>query len=136
MHFRLPLRPQHQRNDSHATVLNRLAWITDPHLNHVPVHAWDRWVDNVKSLQPDAIVITGDISEGDDVTFQLQRITETFGVDIYFVLGNHDFYQSSIAKTRRSVIDLCRDQPKLHFLTDLMPIELSPSVFLIGRRLG
>ena len=115
----------------------RLVWTTDPHLNHAPVSAWDRWVNGINALRPDAVVVTGDISEGEDVTFQLQRMTEAFRVDghqvdIHFVLGNHDFYRSSIAETRRRVIELCRDHPKLHYLTDLPPIELSPGVFLIG----
>ena len=39
----------------------RLVWTTDPHLNHVPVQAWDRWVDLILSHRPDGIVITGDL---------------------------------------------------------------------------
>ncbi len=110
----------------------QLAWTTDPHLNHVPVHAWEWWLERIASHRPDGFVITGDISEADDVAFQLKRLAETLAIPIYFVLGNHDFYEKSIAATRRDVIDICRDSPWLRYLTDCGPIDLAKDVFLIG----
>ena len=114
------------------TMPNRIVWITDPHLNHVPVQAWDQMISQVVQNNPDSIVITGDISEGDDVVFQLNRIAEAIAVPIHFVLGNHDFYHSSIAKTRRDVVDAARSNPLLNFLTDSGPIQFADDVFLIG----
>jgi Icc-related predicted phosphoesterase len=110
----------------------RLVWVTDPHLNHVALPAWQRLIDAVRSRQPDALLITGDISEGDDVVFQLRRLAEAVEVPIYFILGNHDFYQSSIARTRGQVIDACREDPRLHYLTDCRPIEVGGGMFLAG----
>ena len=110
----------------------RLAWVTDPHFNHVSLPAWERWCDAVLSLEPRAVVITGDISEGDDVVFQLQRVAEEIALPIYFVLGNHDFYQSSIGKTRQRVIQASRDDPRLHYLTDCEAIRLDDGVYLVG----
>ncbi len=110
----------------------RLVWTTDPHLNHVPVQAWERWIDAIASRGPDGVVITGDISEGDDVVFQLNRIAQMLTVPIYFVLGNHDFYQSSIGTTRQSVIAASRENPLLHYLTDSSAIELDEQVLLVG----
>ena len=112
--------------------MTRLLWTTDPHLNHAPARAWDRWVGDIVSRRPDAVVITGDISEGDDVAFQLRRIAEAVGVDIYFVLGNHDFYQSSLDQARDRIIRQCREHTSLCYLTDMPPVELRPGVFLIG----
>jgi Icc protein len=112
--------------------LMRLVWTTDPHLNHVPVNAWEHWVQANRSAQPQGILITGDISEGDDVVFQLQRIAESLPFPIYFVLGNHDFYQSSIGQTRRRVIEACREHPRLFYLTDLDPLEMPGGAFLLG----
>ncbi len=110
----------------------RLAWLTDPHLNHVPLHAWERWIDAVSAVDPDGIVLTGDVSEGDDVVFQLERLAGEFAVPIHFVLGNHDFYQSSIAKTRQRVIEVSRDDPRLNYLTDCGSVKLDDGVYLIG----
>jgi len=110
----------------------RLVWTTDPHLNHAPMPAWERWVEAISRERPDGLVITGDISEADDVTFQLIRLAESLAIPIYFVLGNHDFYQRSIAETRRQVIELCRGMPLLDYLTDRRPIELDDDAFLLG----
>jgi hypothetical protein len=51
---------------------------------------------------------------------------------VYFVLGNHDFYRSSIARTRQRVIRATREQPNLIYLTDCPPIELAPAVYIVG----
>ncbi len=93
---------------------------------------WERWIADIRNCAGDALLITGDISEGDDVVFELRRLVETLDQEIYFVLGNHDFYQSSIGLTRQRVIGLCREDPRLHFLTDSQPIEISSNVYLVG----
>ncbi|QDT13766.1 metallophosphoesterase family protein [Planctomycetes bacterium K23_9] len=110
----------------------RIVWTTDPHLNHVPVLQWDRWIALIESQRPDAILVTGDISEGDDVVFQLNRMSEAFRVPLRFVLGNHDFYQSSIAETRRRVIASANNNPLLKYLTFETPTRLTDGVYLIG----
>jgi Icc protein len=110
----------------------RIAWITDPHLNHCSLSSWERLVVQLNSCQCDAIVITGDISEGDDVVFQLMRLVDAVTVPIHFVLGNHDFYQSSIQQTRADVGDAVEKQIRLHYLRNEQAIELSPTVGLVG----
>ena len=110
----------------------RLVWTSDIHLNHANLRAWDVWMNQVKQADADALLITGDISESDDLDFQLRRITESLPIKIFFVLGNHDFYGSSIASTRRNVSSIARDIPSLCYLTDTAPIELAPNRFLVG----
>lgn len=110
----------------------KVAWLTDPHFNHAPAAAWDAFLESLAGSQPDALLITGDISEGQDVVFQLSRLTAAFAGTIYFVLGNHDFYQRSIAITRRQIIDACGDEPRLIYLTNDFEIALSPRVGLVG----
>lgn len=83
-------------------------------------------------VEAEAVLISGDISEGADVAFQLQRMAESIPRPIYFVLGNHDFYQSSIARTRQQVIELCREHPQLSYLSDCGPVSLSDDVVLLG----
>lgn len=110
----------------------RLIWTSDIHLNHARLPAWDQWSAQINDLRGDAIVITGDLSEADDVIFQLRRIGETFAQPVYFVLGNHDFYGSSICSTRRNVASVARDVPSLCYLTDCEAVELTPGNFLVG----
>ncbi len=110
----------------------RLAWTSDIHLNHVSLKAWERWIQTLRRSAADAVLISGDVSEADDVEFQLRRLSETLPQPIYFVLGNHDFYCSSIAATRRTISELARELPTLFYLTDCSPIELAPRRFLLG----
>jgi len=79
-------------------------------------------------------VVTGDISEGDDVVLQLKRIADVWRGPVYCVLGKHDFYRSAIGETRRRVIDASRESADLHYLTDCAPIALDneATVVLIG----
>lgn len=109
-----------------------LLWITDPHLNHVSPAEWERWTGEIVQQRPDGLLLTGDISEGDDVIEQLQRLAQSVDVPLYFVLGNHDFYHSSIAATRRAVIEAAREQDQLLYLSDLDPIEIAEDVYLVG----
>lgn len=110
----------------------RIAWITDPHLNHCSLPAWERLMDQVGLAQCEAILLTGDISEGEDVIFQLQRLADSAAVPIFFVLGNHDFYHSSIERTRTAVSAASARHPLLHYLRDEPVVELSPLVALVG----
>jgi len=109
-----------------------LVWVTDPHLNHVSGRVREDWLRRIASHGPGGVVISGDISEGDDVALQLHDLVGRLGVPIYFVLGNHDFYQSDIARTRREVISACREDSRLVYLTDTEPFELSPGLLLVG----
>lgn len=112
--------------------LRRIAWITDPHFDHAKLDVWQSWVAKLLELDPDSILITGDLSEGDDVAYQLRCLAESLDRPIHFVLGNHDFYGKSIASTRRDLIALCRDVPQLTYLTDHPAMPLNASTVLIG----
>jgi predicted phosphohydrolase len=89
-------------------------------------------LEKIASRSPDAVLITGDISEGDDVVFQLKRMSEAVNLPLYFVLGNHDFYQSDISSTRENVRNACDQNSLLNYLTDSPPLQLHDSVYLIG----
>ncbi|MEM7478177.1 MAG: metallophosphoesterase [Planctomycetota bacterium] len=108
------------------------AWISDPHFNFVPLSDWEILVEQITSSQAQAILITGDISESEDVAWQLERLQSACEKPIYFVLGNHDFYHGSIKGTRRGVEELCQARDGLHFLTGSQPIRLDDSWTLCG----
>ncbi|TWU45395.1 Calcineurin-like phosphoesterase [Novipirellula aureliae] len=110
----------------------RIAWTTDPHFDHADVDAWQSWFESNAAVRGDAILITGDLSEGDDVGLQLLRLANSFELPIYFVLGNHDFYRRSIAETRQQLISLCRQKERLFYLTDCGPIKLKGNVYIVG----
>lgn len=113
------------------TLQMRIAWITDPHLNHCALASWDRLIAQVHECRCDGLIISGDISEGEDVVFQLRRIADVTRMPLYFVLGNHDFYHSSIARTREAIRKAVAEHPLLNYLTDSEPISIG-GVALIG----
>lgn len=49
---------------------------------------------------PDAVVITGDISEAPFVEGHVKLLAKHISVPIYFVCGNHDYYNGCIRDTR------------------------------------
>lgn len=110
----------------------RLIWLTDIHLNFLSDEETDNFLSAVRTAEPDAILLTGDVGEAQSAMPILEKIDAAWGRPIYFVLGNHDFYGGSIAGVRAQVTALGRQRPNLMYLTALDVIELTPSVGLIG----
>jgi 3',5'-cyclic-AMP phosphodiesterase len=76
----------------------RATWLTDLHLNFVDEAGLKAFATAVMRERPEVIFVTGDTGEADDVAtfFELVGlIAPTYGV-----LGNHDFYRSTIAEVR------------------------------------
>src|SRR4051812_38267695 len=76
-------------------LMSRLAWLTDIHLNFVTPPQVDEFLDEINSLEPDAVLLGGDIGDGTNVVAYLSKIADRIKSSVYFVLGNHDFYGSS-----------------------------------------
>lgn len=121
--------------------IRQVVWLTDIHL----IFLWDRdrqafdpeyqlFVDEVLQTKPDAVLLTGDITEAPQLVTFLERLERDFcGVPLYFVLGNHDFYYASIRQIRDEVQRFCRERPALHYLTaDDEPVALTETVGLVG----
>ena len=78
------------------------------------------------------MAISGDIAESPGVVHYLKTMEEVLQKPIYFVLGNHNLYRSSIAKTRLQVADCAKRSKYLHYLTALGGVELTPGTAIIG----
>lgn len=112
--------------------LRYLGWATDLHLNFVSFSQWDELTERIRASGVQALLVTGDISEADDVVWQLERMANAFSGPIYFVLGNHDFYRGSIRSVRSGVRAACESHPRLNYLTGAEPIRLSDDWVLCG----
>ena len=98
--------------------MKRFAWITDVHLNFLPVEPLcDAFVAELAGLKLDGLLIGGDIAESHDVADYLIRLAEALETEIYFVLGNHDFYYGSIREVRASMRERTPRRPRLHYLS-------------------
>jgi 3',5'-cyclic-AMP phosphodiesterase len=101
-------------------------WVTDPHFNFLGASAWGYFKHRL-AFYPKVVplVITGDIAESRDFSKYLQELEQDRNV--YFVLGNHDFYGDSIAATRGHA----RSRPGyLEWRNE--PVRLSDTACLVG----
>jgi Icc-related predicted phosphoesterase len=110
----------------------RLAWVNDIHLNFVNPAGVRAFTGALASSGADAVLLGGDIGEAPSVVRYLRTLAETVRKPIYFVLGNHDFYHSSIALVRQRVSQLVREVPSLIWLTESSVVPLSAQVGLVG----
>lgn len=93
----------------------RLAWCTDIHLNFCDFAKRVSFYNSINESKPEAIVITGDIAEGYTFDTLLKEMKEhTFNVPILFVLGNHDYYQSSFIDSQLAAAQLKHEG--IHFM--------------------
>jgi len=102
----------------------RATWLTDLHLNFLDEDHVARFIAAVGQELPDVILITGDTAECSDLVGFLDRLTRV--APIFFVLGNHDFYGSTITETRR------RARATKQWLPSIGPIRLTDATMLIG----
>jgi predicted phosphohydrolase len=112
--------------------MTRVAWLTDIHLDCMdPPEAQD-FLERVAALDVESVLIGGDIADANKLEGALQQIDAVLQRPVYFVLGNHDFYFSSIDAVRRRVRTLRGTLNRLHYLTDCAAFELAPGVGLLG----
>lgn len=112
--------------------MRHVAWMTDLHLNFLPPRQASAFFDTLNELPADVILVGGDISEGSRLLMDLSELSSRVRKPIYFVLGNQDFYRSSIAAVRHNVSQLCARMPNLTCLSSIDGVELSPGTALIG----
>jgi predicted phosphohydrolase len=105
----------------------RATWLTDIHLNFMRPLALQKFYDRVRAEQPHILLVTGDIGEADSVA----RFVGELGTiaPIYFVLGNHDYYRSSIATVRAAMDKL---DESATYLPKHDPLRLTPRVVMLG----
>jgi len=112
-----------------------ILWLSDLHLDMADTKKKQSLLKTVTENSYDAIVCSGDISSAPSLIGHLRELAEACAPrPLYFVLGNHDFYQSSMAAVDKEVARLCRSVTNLHHLGGNEIIPLSRSTALIGHR--
>lgn len=110
----------------------RLAWMTDIHLNFLGTQQIEAVLQRLTTQKLDALLITGDIGEAPNVTIFLTRIADHLQIPIYFVLGNHDYYHSSIQTVRGLMQQIHETHEGLHWLPQSEVIQLNSTTSLMG----
>jgi len=89
-------------------------------------------------MQPDFIVVGGDISNGVNIVKHLQGMAKAWDVPIYFVLGNHDYYSDSrfrpmkMAKVKKQVAGAVKNLPNMEWLDQHGVVKLTDKTALVG----
>lgn len=108
-----------------------LAWLTDIHLNFVGRKEVNRLCDDIRSS--DAVLITGDIATSLNLTRYLDHFASVLQMPVYFVLGNHDYYGSSIREVNDAVGKLVSETPLLTWLSACPAyVPLTDTTCLVG----
>jgi len=104
-----------------------LVHATDIHLNFCKEDRIRIFCDQILEKEPDALVITGDISEAPTVVDHLAIISLLLdkSFPIFFVLGNHDYYNGSITEVRETI-------KRLFTYTEEMKIDKAPRLAWLG----
>ncbi len=113
-----------------------LCWATDIHLDHAEMHDPKRvlyFVERVFERPTNVVLLGGDIANGTNIVRHLRFLSESWqDKQIYFVLGNHDYYGSSIDEVWCQVSNLLPDCSNLHWLDRSGVIKLSDKTALVG----
>jgi predicted phosphohydrolase len=115
-----------------GALVKKLAWVTDIHLDSVQGSGFDRFCEEIRSVIPDMLLVGGDIGEADSVFDYLKGLAETLEKPVYFVFGNHDYYNGSIAELRNRAVEIVPQIRNLFWLEAEGVVGLTPTSALVG----
>ncbi|MBA3550581.1 MAG: metallophosphoesterase [Nannocystis sp.] len=110
----------------------RVAWATDIHLDFLGDEQVRAFAATLAQERPEAVVLSGDLSHAELLEHHLRLLAGVLTCPIYFVLGNHDYYGSSIVDVRQAVVELCARRSRLRWLPACGVVSLSAETALIG----
>jgi len=112
--------------------MQKYVWYTDTHLNWALPWNKFRFCKRIEAENPNGVFLTGDISHGISIKWDLDYLAKHLDIPIYFVLGNHDYHYRRMEDVHNSVRELCDKYPHLHWLTESNPISLNKKTAIIG----
>ena len=112
--------------------MKNFIWTSDIHLDRMDEREYGELKEWIVEKDADALVLAGDIAEADSVVDYLIDIESTIQGEIYFVLGNHDFYKGGYKTVRDDIREVVEKCENLKWLSDMNVVELNNSTALIG----
>lgn len=112
--------------------MTKIAFLSDIHLDFLHEQQVEKFAQSIVQANPEVVVISGDISTADSIQYDLQKLEQIIQRPIYFVLGNHDYYGSSIELIRKKVTTQAQASTHLKYLSCMSYDMLSPTVAIVG----
>ncbi len=113
-------------------VAMRCVWLTDIHLNFLKPPGVAAFFDAIAAAKPDAVLVSGDIAVGATCGKFMDQLGERVQRPVYFVLGNHDFWERGSTEQAEAMTLLTEVSPFARWLPAVEVVELTPSVGLVG----
>lgn len=111
----------------------KILWLTDLHLDFLNDHQIDEWCVNGPAREEyDIVVITGDTSVGPCLVDHLRSLKARLRKPVFFVCGNHDFWESSWEGLHSRLRDPRLVENGLTWMGTVDFLTLSPAVALVG----
>lgn len=111
--------------------MKRVALASDLHLNEASEDALENFWKQLAQTKVDALLITGDISEGANFYSHFKSLDLHAQCPIYFIFGNHDYYGHAIEKRRLWAAK--QAWKSLCYLPSAGIIPLGQSIALLGQ---
>lgn len=118
----------------------KIVWATDIHLDFItnprnPVVSaknLDTFCGLLNKENPELVLLTGDISIAPHLRDHLLAIETRIKVPLYFVLGNHDFWNGDIETVRATMTAISSESERLRYLSAIPYVPLSNDIALVG----
>ena len=118
--------------------MKKFAWLTDLHLDFLDTDGTGNSIVSelaipLSNLDVDGFLFTGDISLGGSLVRHLKQLERVLSPrQIYFVCGNHDFYNSSFDKVRNELKTAFSRSKTVKYAVQRDVISLTNKTALIG----
>ncbi len=112
-----PLAPASTSPAGAPCAYTKLVWLSDIHLDFLDPAQRTTFYRRLNAIQFDYLLITGDIATSHELIPALSELSEALRRPIGFVLGNHDFYDSSFYAVRAALERTLADHPNLNWLS-------------------
>lgn len=110
----------------------KIVWCSDLHLNWASKETIAALIVDIRSHKPDAVLLSGDISDGNSTKAFVKFLYEALETKIYFVLGNHDFYKRYITEVEQWCFAMSRKNSDIVYLPNAGVVPLTESTALVG----
>lgn len=127
-----PANPADEPTTAITTLGHRALWVTDIHLEFLKPAQIEVFFQQVAAQQPDSVLITGDITNFGQHEAHLTFMAELAKAPVYFVLGNHDYYGTSVQHVHDAMTRITRRNPTLRWLDNMRVVPLSADTALVG----
>jgi predicted phosphodiesterase len=93
----------------------KISWISDPHLEFLDYGRAERFMRELRTKGM-PLLITGDITTATMAHVHWEMLTELV-LPIWYVLGNHDYFNGSIDQVRGEARKREQTQPRIRWMS-------------------